>query len=116
MSSPGSSTSGVAQRPQVWQDRLQEHCRRAQLPAPRYEIVSDRRGKRTAWSCTITVSGQNIMARYWYDGQYVNQAKEDAAEKALQTLQGRANGGGAAGRGAELGAGQQQGRIVGWGR
>ena len=25
-----------------------------------------------------------IMARYWYDGQYANNAREDAAEKALQ--------------------------------
>ncbi|KAJ5480903.1 hypothetical protein N7539_006797 [Penicillium diatomitis] len=43
-------------------------------------------GGRTAWSSTVTVQGQNIAARYWYDGQYINNAKEDAAEVALKTL------------------------------
>lgn len=54
---------------------------------PIFNIVSDRRGGRTAWSSTVTISGQHIIqARYWYDGQYVNNAKEDAAEVALQQL------------------------------
>ncbi|KAK6433496.1 hypothetical protein LTR95_010331, partial [Oleoguttula sp. CCFEE 5521] len=39
---------------------------------------------RTAWSCQVSVGGQNIQARFWYDGQYVNNAREDAAECALQ--------------------------------
>lgn len=43
-------------------------------------------GGRTAWSSTVTVEGQSIAARYWYDGQYLNNAKEDAAEVALQKL------------------------------
>ncbi|KAJ5464775.1 uncharacterized protein N7458_000461 [Penicillium daleae] len=44
-------------------------------------------GGRTAWSSTVTVQGHNtIAARYWYDGQYINNAKEDAAEVALKTL------------------------------
>jgi hypothetical protein len=43
-------------------------------------------GGRTAWSSTVTVQGQNIAARYWYDGQYINNAKEDAAEVALMRL------------------------------
>jgi len=43
-------------------------------------------GGRTAWSSTVTVQGQNIAARYWYDGQYINNAKEDAAEVALMQL------------------------------
>lgn len=43
-------------------------------------------GGRTAWSCVVTVQGANFPARFWYDGQYVNNAREDAAEKALQTL------------------------------
>ena len=77
------------------------------MPLPSYNVLSDRRGKRTAWSCTVSVSGQTIPAKYWYDGQYVNTAKEDAAEAALQKLQGKANQGGNGG---------QQGRIVGWGR
>lgn len=40
-------------------------------------------GGRTAWSSTVTVQGRNIAARYWYDGQFINNAKEDAAEVAL---------------------------------
>ncbi|GAB7326677.1 hypothetical protein MBLNU13_g10636t1 [Cladosporium sp. NU13] len=39
---------------------------------------------RTAWSCTVTVGSQTVHARFWYDGQYVNNAREDAAERALQ--------------------------------
>jgi hypothetical protein len=41
-------------------------------------------GGRTAWSCRVSVGGQDLGARYWYDGQYVNNAREDAAEVALQ--------------------------------
>lgn len=69
-----------------WQDQLQEHCRCTKLSPPVFNIVSDRRGGRTAWSSTVTVQGQNIAARYWYDGQFINNAKEDAAEVALKLL------------------------------
>ncbi|KAJ6024623.1 hypothetical protein N7540_005420 [Penicillium herquei] len=41
---------------------------------------------RTAWSATVAVKGRNIHARYWYDGQYINNAKEDAADVALRVL------------------------------
>lgn len=54
-----------------------------------FNILSDRRGGRTAWSCTVTIPGQRLVqARFWYDGQYVSNAKEDAAEVALQQLTG----------------------------
>ncbi|MCJ1250763.1 hypothetical protein MMC30_007991 [Trapelia coarctata] len=49
-------------------------------------------GGRTAWSSTVTISPpsshsqQTLQARYWYDGQYVHNAKEDAAEVAFRTL------------------------------
>lgn len=43
-------------------------------------------GGRTAWSSIVTVAGQRVPARFWYDGSYVNNAKEDAAEVALQKL------------------------------
>jgi len=43
-------------------------------------------GGRTAWSATVTVQNQNIAARYWYDGQFLNNAKEDAAEVACTRL------------------------------
>lgn len=43
-------------------------------------------GGRTAWSATVDVEGRNFAARYWYDGQYLNNAKEDAAEVAIRQL------------------------------
>lgn len=50
-------------------------------------------GGRTAWSATVTVSSLlpggrdwNIAARYWYDGQYVNNAREDAAEVMISQI------------------------------
>ncbi|KAJ5966423.1 hypothetical protein N7481_013137, partial [Penicillium waksmanii] len=43
-------------------------------------------GGRTAWSSTVSINAQNFSARYWYDGQYINNAKEDAAEVALKLL------------------------------
>ncbi|OKO99194.1 hypothetical protein PENSUB_8581 [Penicillium subrubescens] len=58
----GSSTAG---RPS-WQEQLQ--------------------GGRTAWSSNLTIQGEIISARYWYDGQYINNAKEDAAEVAVKKL------------------------------
>jgi hypothetical protein len=51
-------------------------------------------GGRTAWSSTVTIPSANsasqqvVQARYWYDGQYVHNAKEDAAEVALRLLTG----------------------------
>lgn len=56
------------------------------MPAPVYNIVSDRRGGRTAWSATVTVRDKNLAARYWYDGQFLNNAKEDAAEVACTQI------------------------------
>jgi len=44
-------------------------------------------GGRTAWSCTVEVNGQTVPARYWYSGDYVHNAKEDAASVALERLQ-----------------------------
>lgn len=84
MPSP-TSVNGLRSSP--WQEKLQDHCQRCHLHPPVFNIVSDRRGGRTAWSSTVTIRGsQTIHARFWYDGQYVNNAKEDAAEVALQTL------------------------------
>ena len=60
-----------------------------------FNILSDRRGGRTAWSATVTIPGQRLVqARFWYDGQYVSNAKEDAAEVALQQLTGGGPGAG----------------------
>jgi hypothetical protein len=85
--SPATSSAGLISA--TWQEKLQDHCRRAQLHPPVFNILSDRRGGRTAWSCTVTIPGQRLVqARFWYDGQYVSNAKEDAAEVALQQLTG----------------------------
>ncbi|EME44070.1 hypothetical protein DOTSEDRAFT_71766 [Dothistroma septosporum NZE10] len=86
MSSVGSSRSANAEAASPHQERLINFCRGQGVRAPNFQIVSDRRGGRTAWSCMVTVHGQNIQARFWYDGQYVNNAREDAAERALQLL------------------------------
>ncbi|EXJ92826.1 hypothetical protein A1O3_01380 [Capronia epimyces CBS 606.96] len=34
----------------------------------------------------VTIQGQNLAARYWYDGQYLHNAKEDVAEVACTKL------------------------------
>lgn len=36
---------------------------------------------------TIASVGQTFQARFWYDGQYVQNAKEDAAEVALRQME-----------------------------
>ncbi|TKA59680.1 hypothetical protein B0A49_11767, partial [Cryomyces minteri] len=63
-----SASSASAGTSSAWQERLQEHCRATQMRPPVWNIVSDRRGGRTAWSSTVMVQGQYIPARYWYDG------------------------------------------------
>jgi len=73
-------------RAQSHQEKLNEYCRTKGIAAPTFNIVSDRRGGRTAWSATVTINGNNVAARYWYDGQYINNAKEDAAEVAMMRL------------------------------
>ncbi|KAJ6104306.1 hypothetical protein N7523_010626 [Penicillium sp. IBT 18751x] len=85
MSQPTSPQGSSATR-KSWQDKLGDHCNMVKIAAPTFSIVSDRRGGRTAWSSTVIVQGQSFSARYWYDGQYINNAKEDAAEVALGAL------------------------------
>ncbi|ROW02985.1 hypothetical protein VMCG_05733 [Cytospora schulzeri] len=67
----------------AWQDKLEDACREYQIATPTFQIVSDRRGGRTAWSSRVTVNGTVHQARFWYDGKNLNNAKEDAAEVAL---------------------------------
>ncbi len=50
------------------------------------EPLADTFTGRTAWSATVTIQGNNVAARYWYDGQFINNAKEDAAEVAMMRL------------------------------
>ncbi|KAF1838262.1 hypothetical protein BDW02DRAFT_489492 [Decorospora gaudefroyi] len=74
-----------------WTQRLRDHCLVRGLQEPTYQDVSDRRGGRTAWSTMVSVNGTSFQARFWYDGTYINQAKEDAAEVALRTITGYTN-------------------------
>lgn len=80
-----SSDSGVTSSGS-WQAKLQDYCAQMGMLPPIYSIFSDRRGGRTAWSSTVQVDGRYHSARYWFDGPYVNNAKDDAAEVALQNL------------------------------
>jgi len=77
------------------------------MSKPHFEMFSDRRGEpilsnhtnlgmnlsltcalggRTAWSSKVTIDGHCMEARYWYDGNYLNNAKEDVAEVAYNWL------------------------------
>ncbi|KAI0543814.1 hypothetical protein F4679DRAFT_80829 [Xylaria curta] len=69
-----------------WQDKLEEVCRDYQIQPPDYQLVSDRRGGRTAWSSVVVVYGKRFEARYWYDGNNLHNAREDAAEAAFTWL------------------------------
>ncbi|EGP82160.1 uncharacterized protein MYCGRDRAFT_19550, partial [Zymoseptoria tritici IPO323] len=75
---------GAPPRPH-W-DRLRNFCHTQGIREPTFQYISDRRGCRTAWSCTVDLQGARSSARLWYDGRYLENAREDAAEKALQTL------------------------------
>ncbi|KAI9151724.1 hypothetical protein HJFPF1_08933 [Paramyrothecium foliicola] len=88
--SPSSSYSSTSS---TWQERLEEVCRDAQLRPPVFQIVSDRRGGRTAWSSRVTVHGKTLTARYWYDGKNLHNAREDAAECAFNWLRSPTSGG-----------------------
>ncbi|KAF1976368.1 hypothetical protein BU23DRAFT_439959, partial [Bimuria novae-zelandiae CBS 107.79] len=71
-----------------WAQRLREHCSVRNLGEPSWQDVSDRRGKRTAWSSIVLIQGAQYYARYWYAGERLEQAREDAAEVALRQLTG----------------------------
>ena len=46
-------------------------------------------GGRTAWSAVVNIPGyfRPVSAKYWYDGQYVMNAYEDASQEGLLLLQ-----------------------------
>ncbi|KAF2423512.1 hypothetical protein EJ08DRAFT_449117 [Tothia fuscella] len=86
MASATNSQAYGAERVGPWQERLNQHCADRGIRLPVYQIASDRRGGRTAWSSTVEVEGRLVPARFWYDGQYVHNAREDAAEVAYQKI------------------------------
>ncbi|KAL9058927.1 MAG: hypothetical protein Q9162_001484 [Coniocarpon cinnabarinum] len=86
------ASSSPSQTPSRWQTNLSDACEERQMSSPSYQIFSDRRGGRTAWSAHVTVvdatgSPRTFHARNWYSGEYVNNAKEDAAELALKEVE-----------------------------
>ncbi|KAL6918027.1 hypothetical protein ACHAPO_000164 [Fusarium lateritium] len=76
----------------TWQNQLQNVCELNSITNPVFQDFSDRRGGRTAWSSTVTVHGQKVPARFWYDGKNINNAREDAAECAVKWLTGSESG------------------------
>ncbi|KAK5652757.1 hypothetical protein OQA88_9610 [Cercophora sp. LCS_1] len=82
-SSKGSTSPPPGSR---WQQTLKSTCQSNYVAEPVYQLVSDRRGGRTAWSATVSVNGKVHSARFWYDGKNCNNAKEDAAEMALKAI------------------------------
>ncbi|KAL8418303.1 hypothetical protein RB594_001783 [Gaeumannomyces avenae] len=85
---PSASNPKQLEVPQTptWQSRLEDACREYQITAPKYQLSSDRRGGRTAWSSSVIVHGSTHAARFWYDGKNINNAREDAAEVAYTWL------------------------------
>ncbi|KAH8884616.1 hypothetical protein GQ53DRAFT_384074 [Thozetella sp. PMI_491] len=83
-----SSSSGSSGSKGPWQKKLEAACTEYQVDRPTFQIFSDRRGGRTAWSSRVTVHGVVHNARFWYDGNNLKNAREDAAEVALGWLTG----------------------------
>ncbi|KAF2013040.1 hypothetical protein BU24DRAFT_351435 [Aaosphaeria arxii CBS 175.79] len=72
----------------TWSQRLRDHCTIRGIGDPSWQEISDRRGGRTAWSSVCQINGSQYQARFWYDGTFADQAREDAAEVALRALTG----------------------------
>ncbi|KAK4249578.1 hypothetical protein C7999DRAFT_30004 [Corynascus novoguineensis] len=70
---------------QSWQDKLENFCFENNIQPPLYLVVSDTRGGRTAWSSLLSFGNDWIFqARFWYDGNNINNAREDVAEVTLK--------------------------------
>lgn len=50
------------------------------------------KGSRTAWSSIVLIQGAQFYAQFWYAGERLEQAREDAAEVALKRLTGSGRG------------------------
>ncbi|KAL7269724.1 hypothetical protein RUND412_007598 [Rhizina undulata] len=85
-SSSSSSPTAPSPGPKTWQAKLEDHCNAIRVEPPQWQLRSDRRGGRTAWSSTVTIGNIQWTGRYWYDGDYTDNAKEDVAELALKQL------------------------------
>ncbi|KUI65672.1 hypothetical protein VM1G_11311 [Cytospora mali] len=65
-----------------WHQSLLETCNNESKP--QYFLVTDNRGKRTAWTVYLKVGGSTYMADYWYDYDHLYNGFENAAENALR--------------------------------
>ncbi|KAA8903086.1 hypothetical protein FN846DRAFT_908233 [Sphaerosporella brunnea] len=82
-SAPGSPTP--QKETPSWQERLAAACECNNLPTPKFNLMSDRRGGRTAWKGVVYVAGYKaLIGRFYFDGHY--NAQEDAAELMLKDL------------------------------
>ncbi|KAB8067586.1 hypothetical protein BDV29DRAFT_185889 [Aspergillus leporis] len=88
MSVPNVSSANNGNGRISWQDQLKSLCWGRKFSEPTFKIFTERRGGRTAWTCVVSVQGVQYPAQFWYDGNYINNAREDAAEKALNVLNG----------------------------
>ncbi|KAF3768466.1 hypothetical protein M406DRAFT_30489, partial [Cryphonectria parasitica EP155] len=65
-----------------WQNKLAGICSKYGVSTPQFSIFSDKRGQRTAWTSFVIIANCSFPARFWYDGKFLNNAREDAAEVA----------------------------------
>ncbi|KZL84496.1 hypothetical protein CI238_13464, partial [Colletotrichum incanum] len=63
-----------------WQQRLEDACCEANIADPGFRLVSERRGRRTAWSSRVLVDGRTFQAQFWYDGKNEKNMRDNAAE------------------------------------
>ncbi|OXV08018.1 hypothetical protein Egran_04218 [Elaphomyces granulatus] len=79
--------SSFAHLPNPSPRRPKQTCKQPVFILPSHILLGSTNScGRTAWSSTVTIQGRNIAARYWYDGDYINNAKEDAAEVAIMQI------------------------------
>lgn len=68
----------------LYQDQLDAFCVNNGLTLPSIQLLSNRRGGRTAWTAYLDFEGQRIEAGYWYDRGEVDKAREEVAYGVLQ--------------------------------
>ncbi|OHW96972.1 hypothetical protein CSPAE12_04356 [Colletotrichum incanum] len=74
-----------------WQKRLEGELLHTAQPLaniadPVFQLISERRGRRTAWSSRVIVDGRTFQAQFWYDGKNEKNMRDNAAEIAVTYL------------------------------
>ena len=78
--------SNFPHEPLTSEQQLAVFCLQRDIDLPPYSMLTETKGGRPAYSCIVTVKGVQFHARNWYTASHQKQAREDAAEVALQTL------------------------------